>query len=111
MEDLATYYYNPRTGFRSAQDLHKQFPKLPLKKIKQWLSTQEFNQLHGRKTTVKYYHIFWTPGSYQADLTFYEQYKKQNKNHYIILTVIEINSRKAYARPLKNKTMARHSMT
>jgi hypothetical protein len=102
---LHDYYYDPRTGFKSAKEMHKNFPDVPLKEIKSFLSKQEVNQLHGKKHQVKYYPIFGEAGSYQADLTFYDQYKKQNGNYSIILTVIEVNSRKAYARALKNKSM------
>lgn len=40
----------------------------------------------------------------QADLVEMIPYAKQNKNRKYILTVINIFSKKAYARPLKNKT-------
>ena len=47
--------------------------------------------------------IIGPPGSYQADLTFYTQYKKSNTNFHILLTVIDINTRYAYIYLAKNK--------
>ena len=44
------------------------------------------------------------PGSYMADITFYYQYKKNNNGYEALITIININSRKAYVYPIKNKT-------
>lgn len=42
--------------------------------------------------------------SYMADLIFYPKYKNQNKGYSIILTMIEMNTRRGYAIPLKSKS-------
>ncbi|KAL4463806.1 hypothetical protein ABPG74_005743 [Tetrahymena malaccensis] len=39
----------------------------------------------------------------QADLTFYNQFKRQNHGYDVLLTIIEINTRFAYVFPLKDK--------
>ena len=102
-QELTNLYYDPASGFVSASALHKKLKgKYTLNQIKDFLNQQETNQLH--KTTKKaYYPIIGELGTFQADLTFYEQYSKSNSGFYVILTVIDINSRKAYARALKNK--------
>jgi hypothetical protein len=103
-EVLTKVYYDPKTGFVSAKNLKKILPDIPIKDIDAFLKRQEVSQLHKPKGKTEFYPISGPVGTYQADLTFYEQYKHQNKGFYIILTVIEVNSRRAYARALKNKT-------
>lgn len=107
MEDeIREIYYDPKTGYVSAKAIHKKLNgKYTLKQIKDFISKQEVNQLHTQENDKKqYFPIVGDSGSYQADLTFYEQYKKSNKGYWVLLTCVNITTRKAYVKPLKNKT-------
>lgn len=106
MEKLKDIYYNPKYGFPDAKKLHGIVGKeYSLKEIKAFIAEQEVNQIHKQDKTHKIYApIVGGEGWFQTDLTFYEQYKNNNRGYYIILTCIDIISRKAYARALKNKT-------
>eukprot|EP00732_Lithocolla_globosa_P001213 Lithocolla_globosa_v1_NODE_569_length_3713_cov_366.818480.p1 type:complete len:371 gc:universal NODE_569_length_3713_cov_366.818480:95-1207(+) len=103
-------YYNPESGLVSAQELYRRInqgkhsdDKYTHKEIKEWLDKQQVNQLHSRQGTKRYHPIFGDPGTYQLDLTFFEQYKRSNGGYYIILSIINVNTKKAYARALKTK--------
>ena len=106
---LTKIYYDPAKGFVSASQLYNkltpsQQKKISLKEVKEFISKQETAQLHKPPTKKKvFYPIIGENGTYQIDLTFYEQYKAQNTGYYIILTAIEVNSRLAVAVALKNK--------
>jgi hypothetical protein len=104
---LETLYYDPSRGL-SRKNLITQGLKheYTSDEINEFLQSQEAVQLHKPKPIPNYVPISGVPGTVQCDLTFYEQYASSNKGFDIILTVIEINSRRAYCRPLKNKTQA-----
>lgn len=106
-KELTELYYDPVSGFVSASALHKKLKgKYALNQIKDFIDRQETKQLHKTSTKKAYYPIIGELGTFQADLTFYDKYAKSNSGYSSILTVIDINSRKAYARPLKQKTGA-----
>eukprot|EP00732_Lithocolla_globosa_P000489 Lithocolla_globosa_v1_NODE_149_length_5681_cov_13.915926.p2 type:complete len:214 gc:universal NODE_149_length_5681_cov_13.915926:3662-3021(-) len=54
---------------------------------------------------IKYFPIIGVPGTFQSDLFFYDQFKKSNNGYHVLLTAIEVNSRRGYVIPLKNKTI------
>eukprot|EP00732_Lithocolla_globosa_P000109 Lithocolla_globosa_v1_NODE_20_length_9637_cov_33.687643.p6 type:complete len:198 gc:universal NODE_20_length_9637_cov_33.687643:963-1556(+) len=105
-ESLSEIFYNPSKGL-SSRRLLEEARKQGYKddEIKHFLSKQEVTQLHKPKSSkIKYYPITGKAGTVQSDLTFYDQYKKSNRGYGILLTCIDINSRRAYVQPLKNKT-------
>eukprot|EP00732_Lithocolla_globosa_P001487 Lithocolla_globosa_v1_NODE_752_length_3331_cov_1184.225275.p1 type:complete len:350 gc:universal NODE_752_length_3331_cov_1184.225275:1932-883(-) len=106
-DKLIALYYDPESGFISANALHKKSKgEYTLKEIKQFLESQETEQIHKIKKVKKnlYFPIMGVTGTYQADLTFFRKYKKSNGGHEYILTCIKINTRKAYAKALKTKS-------
>lgn len=105
-EILKEAYYNPETGLGSVSNLYYLVKSLGIlrKEVDEFVKKQKTSQLHKPSTKrVKYYPIMGPKGSYQTDLTFYDQYSKSNGGYHVILTCINIGSRKAFARGLKNK--------
>lgn len=90
----------------SAADIHKKLnKKYTLKQVKAVLKNIDVNQIYNKKQENKDLEIpISAPrGSFQCDITFYDQFKKQNSNFSAILTIIEINTRYAFAYPIKDK--------
>ena len=101
---ILTEYYNVETGLASAQTIYQKLnKKYTLKLIKEVLSNIHNKQVKDIPNK-KYIQITAPEHSYQADLTFYEQYKRINKVFGILFTIININTKKAYIYPLKNKS-------
>jgi len=75
-------------------------------KIKSVLDTLNDKQINPRiKIDKSKYIQFSSPAnSYQADLMFMNDLSHSNKNVTSLLTIINVNSKKAYVYPLKNKT-------
>jgi hypothetical protein len=113
-ELLRSMYYNKDSvGYlASAKTLHKLVvkesgKKYTLKYVTDFLAKQEVNQILNNKQDIFYPPILAEGNyEYQCDLTFFDQYKRQNSGYGIIFAFIEITSRKAYCYPLKNKTAA-----
>ena len=105
---LRSKYYDPKTGFVSAQKLWEKVRDkgVTLKQVQQWLNNQESVQVSKEVRRKEGFKIVGSKGDWQADLTFYPQYKGSNNGYETILTMIEIPSRKAFAKALirKNKT-------
>lgn len=51
------------------------------------------------------------PGTYQADLVFFEELSRVNHGYKSILTVISVNSRYVYAEPLRKKSETPNAIT
>jgi hypothetical protein len=98
---LEKLYYDPETGFISADALHRKAkqirPEITLKQVKEWYKTKLDIQQHVEKKGI--YEDFKiassNPNSWQMDLAFWE-----GKS---ILTAININSRLGFAKLLPNK--------
>jgi hypothetical protein len=112
-ELLRSMYYNKDSvGYlASAKTLHKltkeSGKKYTLKYVSEFLKKQEVNQILSNKQDVFYPPILAEGNyEYQCDLTFFDQYKRQNSGYGIIMAFIEITTRKAFCYPLKNKTAA-----
>ena len=103
MTDLKSFYYDPEHGLLSAQALHKKLNgQYTLKEIKDFLSNQEVSQIHSQTNQTKeYYPIIGQPGSYQADLSFFDKYKRSNGGYYVLLTCINIDDTKGICRAIK----------
>ena len=106
MEKLSKLYYDPKFGLSSASDLHKKLNgEFTMKQIKDFLKSQDVNQLYTNTNNKKlFYPIIGNVGSYQADLTFFEGLKRANGGYGVLLTCINIMTRKAFVKPLKNKS-------
>lgn len=99
-------YNDPEQGFTSAQNIYKKLDKkITLSKIKYVLDNLEINQIEANKNKEEREHfnipISQKPGSYQLDISFYDQYKKQNNGYTALLICININTRFVYAYPIK----------
>ena len=110
---LSELYYDPHTGFTGARQLWiNANKKYTLKKVTEWLSNQEGQQIIAAsiKSARKYHTIVATgPREYQMDLTFYRQYKRQNNGYIGLFTAINITTRYGYAIPIKSKSLAQVS--
>lgn len=112
MDFLHEVYYDPKTGYGNAKSLYEKVKHLGLKmkEVEAFLALQEPQQIYKRKKRVKNYFPI-TAGAvgktFQADLTFYNQFKKENKINKKeaigLLVVINIHTRKAYAEPIFGK--------
>jgi hypothetical protein len=79
--------------------------RFTLKQIKSVLDTISTKQIFTKSNPKDKYIKFSAPsGSYMADLTFYTQYKKFNSGYHILLTIINLNTRKLFVYPLKTKS-------
>jgi len=98
---LEKLYYDPETGFISANALHKKAkeikPSITLKQVNDWYKTKLDIQQHvEQKSSYDDFRIASNnPNSWQMDLAFWE-----GKS---ILTAININSRLGFAKLLSNK--------
>ena len=92
---LNKLYYNPKTGYISAQKLYEKAAlvdsNIKLKDVKDWYKSQEEIQIHRRQASKfdDFKIASPNPDSWQADLTFTPSLK--------IFTAININSRIAVA--------------
>jgi uncharacterized membrane protein YkoI len=107
---LTGIYYDPLTGFTSANKLLQKARdlghKYSLKQVKQFLSQQQSHQLTKQVTRPKLYNtiIATAPRSnYQMDIIIYDRYEW---NHYkYILCIIDVYSRYVQAAALTNRRM------
>ena len=104
---LMKTYYDIEKGYSSIVKLSKKVNMKP-KKVKKWLATQPTYTLH-RQIQRKYkktrrYVVFGINEQHQADLVDMSQFSNENKNHKFILTIIDVFSRKANAKALKDKS-------
>ena len=104
---LKRIYYDPKhpAGFSSVKKLAKASGYSP-KKVEQWLKEQATYTLH--KSARKHYPtrsyvVHDIDEQWQADLADVSLIASQNRGYRFILTVIDIFSRYAWARPLKTK--------
>ncbi len=112
-QQIKEAFYNPKTGLWSASKIHKKLKakgvKVTLEQVKKVLDKQLVTQVY--KPTVKpkkeRFNTIWAKyprEQYQADLLDMKTYTKFNKNYRYLLNVVDVNSRFAYAVPLKSKT-------
>ena len=105
---LKAIYYDPKhpAGFASVAKLSKASNVNP-KRVKKWLEEQPTYTLHRmakKKYSTRKYIVHDIDEQWQADLADVSLIAKQNKGYRFILTVIDIFSRYAWARPLKTKS-------
>ena len=105
---LKALYYDPKhpAGFASITKLSKESGVNP-KKVRKWLEAQPTYTLHNmarKKYPTRKYIVHDIDEQWQADLADVSLIANQNKGYNFILTVIDIFSRYAWARPLKTKS-------
>lgn len=110
-EALNKLYLDPKTGFKGVNAFYKtaveKIPSLSIKDVKEFLADQETYTTH-KPVPRKWQHIIAdAPQKYYAmDLVDYTNYKSKNGGLGWILGLIDIFSRKVYARALKTKSEA-----
>ena len=104
---LQQIYYDPKheAGYASIDKLMKA-SGLPRQQVLQWLRAQPTYTLHtmARHTyPTRAYVVHDVDEQWQADLADVSLLEGRNKGYHFILTVIDVFSRYAWARPLKSK--------
>ena len=107
-ECLKKIYYDLKhpAGYASAEKLSKE-SGISLKKVQEWLKAQPTYTLHRmarKKYPTRKYIVHDIDEQWQADLADVSLIARQNKGYNFLLTVIDIFSRYAWARPLKTKS-------
>ena len=107
MDRLKEIYYNPEhsAGYASINKLVKA-SGLSEKQVKTWLKAQPTYTLHKqaqKSYPTRHYIVHDIDEQWQADLADVALLAKKNKGYHFILTVIDLFSRYAWARPLKTK--------
>lgn len=117
-------YYNPKTGFLSADKLYRKirhdYPSLKRKhpeieedqyptlaKVRKFVRHQYVSQLVKPIRRPQYYNTIWAPYpgfNYQMDILVYQPTKYETQEGYkYIFVIIDVHSRKVGARPMKRK--------
>ena len=109
-QELRDLYYNPETGFQSAERLYQKAKeeglKVSRKKVGEWLKTQDTFTMFKpivRKHKFRKTFVRDLGDQLQMDLVDMKKYKNKNKGYYWILTAVEILSRFAFAIPVYRK--------
>ena len=103
---LKNLYYNPRSGFSGIDDLVRK-SNLSQETVKKWLLKQNVYTLHKpikHKFRTRRVLVSKIDDQWQADLADMQKYSTKNKNMNYILTVIDVFSKYAWAKPIKKKT-------
>ena len=110
-QELRNIYYNPSTGYQSAERLYQKAKesgsKVSRKLVKDWLKTQDtYTRYKPIVRKHKYQKTFVRDlgDQIQMDLVDMGKYKDKNKGFYWILTAVEILSRYAFTIPVYRKT-------
>jgi mannitol/fructose-specific phosphotransferase system IIA component (Ntr-type) len=110
MELLHKLYYDAETGFQSKEKLYKKAKeidkKVTLELVKKFLDEQATSQITKQVTKNKVYETIVSPSirnNYQMDIMYLPN-PTLNKNFKYLLTCIDVYSRYAFVKPLKNKT-------
>jgi hypothetical protein len=109
-QKLHEHYYNPRTGFRSAQKIYRALkpenPTLTLKTVKEFVNAQSTHQVHQvkRNSTNDYNQTLPNGfGELCTDLLDLSIYKQYNNGFRYVLLVQDVYSRELFTMPLKSK--------
>jgi len=114
-KQIQDLYLNPKFGLSNVSSfttkLKSKGYKVTQKQVKQAIEKTEVSETFSQKKKINKKELFPIYGKdpnknyIQADLAFIPKYKKQNRGYAVILTGININTRKAYAYGLKSKTV------
>ena len=109
-QKLRDIYYDPGTGFQSAERLYQKAKDVGLsvsrRIVKEWLKTQDTYTRYKpivRKHKFQRTFVKDLADQIQMDLVDMGKYKNQNKGYYWILTAVEILSRYAFTIPVYRK--------
>ena len=102
-------YFNPKYGFKSAQKIyeHLKDKNITLKEVKDILkniNVKQIKQKVNNKDKLFIPIVDSETGVYQIDITFYIQYSSVNNGYKMLLTIINIASKKAYVYASHNKS-------
>jgi transposase InsO family protein len=108
---LKNIYYDPETGLQGARSLYQkavqQDKSITQKAVDEWLKRQETQQVHTTPSKIKHYYPIKANEQdhiWQADLMDVSAQAHNNGGVNYFLCVIDIWSRFAWVRLLKNKT-------
>jgi len=111
MVDISKYYYDPKTGFTSAEKLHKKLvkidPTVTLKEIKSFIKKQFTAQVNKPIRRPKEFSNIVSPSvgnNFQIDIIVYDRYAYHNYKY--ILCCIDVYSRYATCRAMTNRNMS-----
>ena len=109
-QGLREIYYNPKTGYQSAERLYQKALEDGLQvsrnQVKEWLKSQDTYTRYKplvRKHKFRQTKVNYLGEQIQMDLVDMGKYKNQNKGYYWILTAIDLLSRYAFAIPVYRK--------
>ena len=102
-------FYNRSTGFQSANKLYQKLKShgITLQQIKTFLNKQETQQLHKHPFKIKHYFPIvakYENEIFQIDLVDVSDISSTNDNYKWLLCAIDVFTRKAYAKAMKNET-------
>lgn len=103
---FTAYYDAKRPGSLGGVAALARAANVSVNRTRKWLKSQPTYTLHkpARKTyPTRQYHVSNVDMQWQADLCDMQQLAKYNQGYRYIITVIDILSRHAWARPLKSK--------
>jgi hypothetical protein len=113
-ETLRKIYYDPKTGFISAQKLYLKLNKtIPLTEIQKFLDEQEIYQISKEvrsKYPFKHMIVYSSNDQWQIDLIDFSKYSRWNKGFKYLLCAVDVYSRKAFVEPIKSKTFSTDAM-
>lgn len=105
------YDHSNQAGYASIEKLYreirKKFPKVKKTTVKEWLKGQVSYTLHrpARRRFSRNRIVVWhIDQQWEADLVEMQEFKRQNQGYRYLLTVIDVFSKFAFVKPLKNKT-------
>ena len=114
-KQIQDFYLDPEIGLSNLSSFTSKLKakgyKVTQKQVKEAVEKTEINQTFSQKKKINKKELFPIYGKnpdknyIQADLAFIPKFKKQNKGFAVMLTGINIITRKAYAYGLKSKTI------
>ena len=110
--DLKKFYLDPKFpgsysgAYKFYQEVKNIHPKVTLKKVNEFLKSQDAYKLHKRTRKPKFRRtlVFKPRDLWQIDLLDMQKYSKENDGYRYICVIIDCFSRYVWVKPLKNKT-------
>ncbi len=98
-EPLRKIYYDPKTGFISAQKLYLKLDKtIPLREIQKFLDKQEIYQISKElraKYPFRHMIVYSSNDQWQIDLIDFSKYSRWNKGFKYLLCAVDVYSSRA----------------
>ena len=110
--DLKKFYLDPKFpgsysgAYKFYQEVKNIHPKVTLKKVNEFLKSQDAYTLHKRTRKPKFRRtlVFKPRDLWQIDLLDMQKYSKEHDGYRYICVIIDCFSRYVWVKPLKNKT-------